>query len=87
MTTRANKISSHEFQRSIGRAKRAANRGPVVIIDRGRPAYVLLRHDAYLRLLDKAPTIRDVLGQPGAEDMEFDPPHFGAGLFRPPSLS
>jgi prevent-host-death family protein len=84
MTT---KISSREFNQDIGRAKRAADRGPVVITDRGKPAYVLLRHDAYRRLLGKAPTIRDLLGQPGAEDIEFDPPRFGTGLFRPPSLS
>jgi prevent-host-death family protein len=84
MTT---KISSREFNQDISRAKRAADRGPVVITDRGKPAYVLLRHDAYRRLLGKSPTIRDLLGQPGAEDIEFDPPRFGAGLFRPPSLS
>jgi prevent-host-death family protein len=84
MTT---KISSREFNQDISRAKRAADRGPVVITDRGKPAYVLLRHDAYRRLVGKAPTIRDLLGQPGAEDIEFDPPRLGSGLFRPPSLS
>jgi hypothetical protein len=84
MTT---KISSRELNRNVSRAKRAADRGPVVITDRGKPAYILLRHDAYRRLLGKSPTIRDLLGQPGAEDIEFDPPRFGAGLFRPPSLS
>ena len=84
MTT---KISSREFNQDISRAKRAADRGPVVITDRGKPVYVLLRHEAYRRLLGKSPTIRDLLGQPGAEDIEFDPPRFGAGLFRPPSLS
>jgi prevent-host-death family protein len=80
-------ISSREFNRYISRAKRAAERGPVVITDRGKPAYVLLRHDAYRRLLAKAPTIRDLLGQPGPDDIEFDPPRLGTGLFRPPTLS
>jgi hypothetical protein len=80
MTT---KISSREFNQDISRAKRAADRGPVVITDRGKPAYVLLRHDAYCRLLGKVPTIRDLLGQAGAEDIEFDPPRLGTGLFRP----
>jgi len=84
MTT---KISSREFNQDISRAKRAADRGPVVITDRGKPAYVLMSHDAYRRLVGKTPSIRDLLGQPGAEDIEFDPPRFGAGLFRPPSLS
>jgi len=76
MTT---KISSREFNQDIGGAKRAADRGPVVITDRGKPAYVLLRHDAYLRLLGKAPTIRDLVGQPGAEDIEFEPLRLGGG--------
>jgi hypothetical protein len=46
-----------------------------------------MNHDAYRRLLGKTPSIRDLLGQPGAEDIEFDPPRFGTGLFRPPSMS
>ena len=84
MTT---KISSREFNRNFGRAKRAADRGPVVITDRGRPAYVLLRHETYRRLLGKAPSIRNLLGQPGAADIEFDPPRFGTGLFGPTPVS
>jgi prevent-host-death family protein len=84
MTT---KISSREFNQDVSRAKRAADRGPVVITDRGRPAYVLLRHETYRRLVGKTPSIRDLLGQPGAEDIEFNPPRFGTRTFRPPSLS
>ena len=52
-----------------------------------REAYVLLRHDAYRRLAGRGPGIRELLGQPGAEDIEFDPPRFGTGIFRPPTLS
>jgi prevent-host-death family protein len=78
------KISSREFNRHVGRAKRATDRGPVVITDRGKPTYVLMSHNAYRRLLGKTPSIRDLLGQPGAEDIEFDPPRFGTGLFRSP---
>lgn len=81
MTT---KISSREFNRHVGRAKRATDRGPVVITDRGKPAYVLMSHGAYRRLLGKTLSVRDLLGQPGAEDIEFGPPRFGSGLFRPP---
>jgi hypothetical protein len=71
-------VSSREFNRYISRTKRAADLGPVVITDRGKAAYVLLRHDAYRRLVGKAPTICDLLGQPGAEDIEFDPPRLGS---------
>jgi prevent-host-death family protein len=81
------KISNREFSRNFSRAKRAANRSPVVITDRGRPAYVLMRYETYRRLVGKTPSIRDLVGQPGAEDIEFDPPRFGSRLFGLPPLS
>jgi prevent-host-death family protein len=80
-------LSSREFNQDVSRAKRAADEGPVVITDRGEPAYVLLRHDAYRRLTGDGPTIRELLDQPGVEDIEFDPPRLGSGIFRPADLS
>jgi prevent-host-death family protein len=79
-------ISSRDFNQDVSRAKRAADEGPVVITDRGEPAYVLLRHDAYRRLVGGGPTIRALLDQPGVEDIEFDPPRLGGGIFRPATL-
>ena len=35
-------VTSREFRRDIGKAKRAAANGPVFITDRGRAAHVLL---------------------------------------------
>ena len=43
-------ISSRAFNQDVSGAKRAADQGPVVITDRGVPAYVLLTHDAYGKL-------------------------------------
>ena len=80
-------ISSREFNQDISRAKRAADQGPVIITGRGEPAYVLLRYDAYRRLTTGGPTIRQLLAEPGAADVEFDPPRLGTGLFHPPDLS
>lgn len=80
-------ISSREFNQDVSRAKRAAETGPVVITDRGQPAYVLLRHDAYRRLAGAATSIRALLDQADAEDVEFDPPRLGGGVFRVPDLS
>ena len=80
-------LSSRDFNQDVSRAKRAADDGPVIITDRGRPAYVLLRHDAYRRLVGGGPTIRELLDLPGAEDVEFDPPRLGGGLFRPADLT
>lgn len=79
-------ISSRDFNQDVSQAKRAAEAGPVVITDRGRPAFVLLRHDAYRRLVGEDPSIRQLLDQPGTDEIEFDPPRFGAGLFRAPDL-
>lgn len=80
-------ISSRDFNQDVSQAKRAAETGPVFITDRGRPAYVLLRHEAYRRLAGESPSIRQMLDQPGTEDVDFDPPRFGGGLFRAPDLT
>lgn len=39
-------LSGRELNQDLGRAKRAANEGPVIITDRGRPAHVLLSFDS-----------------------------------------
>jgi PHD/YefM family antitoxin component YafN of YafNO toxin-antitoxin module len=80
-------FSSREVNQDLGRAKRAAEHGPVVITDRGKPAYVLLRHDAYRKLIGKATTLREALAQPDVEDFEFDPPRLGQELMKVPDLS
>jgi prevent-host-death family protein len=46
-------ISSREFNQDVGGAKNAARNGPVVITDRGEPAFVLTTHDEYQRLAKK----------------------------------
>ena len=74
-------ISSRAFNQDIGRAKRAAEAGPVVITDCGRPAFVLLRYEAYQQLAGERPSIRRLLDQPGVEDVDFEPPRLGGGLF------
>ena len=80
-------ISSRDFNQDVSRAKRAAEAGPVVITDRGRPAWVLLRHDAYRQLAGETPSIRQLLDQPGTEEIEFDPPRIGTSPFRVPDLT
>lgn len=80
------KISSRDFNQDVSRAKRAADKGPVVITDRGEPAYVLIRHDAYTRLVGKGANLAELLYYPGAEEIEFDPPRFNDRTFRPIDL-
>lgn len=43
-------ISAREFNRDVSAAKRKADQAPVVITDRGQPAFVLLSIAEYRRL-------------------------------------
>jgi hypothetical protein len=79
-------LSSRDFNQDVSRAKRAADQGPVIITDRGKPAYVLLRHDAWRHLAGDGPRIRELLAMPGLEDIDFDPPRLGSGIIRPADL-
>jgi len=79
-------LTAREFNQDVSRAKRAADAGPVVITDRGEPAYVLLHHEEYRRLAGGGPNIVDLLGQPGGEAIEFEPPRLGGGAFKAASL-
>jgi hypothetical protein len=65
-------LSSRELNQDVGRAKRAAREGPVIITDRGKPAHVLLSIEAYQKLLGKSPGLIDLLGHPrGVEDIDL----------------
>jgi len=81
------KLSSREFNQDVSRAKRAAEKGPVVITDRGKPAYVLMRHDAYSRLAGRNKSILDLLYMPGADEIEFELPSRRDAKFRAVDLS
>ncbi|MEP6557766.1 MAG: type II toxin-antitoxin system Phd/YefM family antitoxin [Burkholderiales bacterium] len=72
-------LSSRAFNQDIGRAKRAAEAGPRSSSPRGRPAFVLLRYEAYQQLAGEHPSIRQ-LDQPGVEDIDFHPPRMGVAL-------
>lgn len=67
-------ISSREFNQDVGRAKKAAGKGPVIITDRGRPAHVLLSIEEYHRLSGKQENIANLLAAPGTTEIAFDPP-------------
>jgi prevent-host-death family protein len=81
----ATTITSREFNQDVSRARRAADQGPVIITDRGKPAYVLLRHDEYRKLAGNEPNILDLLHMEGAEAIDFDPPRMGDGSFLRPA--
>jgi prevent-host-death family protein len=70
----ATQMSSREFNQDTSGAKKAAERGPVYITDRGRPAHVLLTYEAYEQLTG-AQHVLDRLAEPaGVEDVELTIP-------------
>lgn len=68
-------ISSRVFNQDVGKAKRAAEDGPVVITDRGKPAFVLLKHEDYVRLSGRKKSLVDMLADDRPEaDFDFEFP-------------
>jgi prevent-host-death family protein len=70
-------LSSREFNQGASRAKKAAQKGPVFITDRGRPSHVLLSFDQYSKLSGPSRSIGDMLSDPAAAEIEFNPPRLG----------
>lgn len=75
-------LTSREFNRNPSAAKRAAEKEPVIITDRGRPRFVLVDYDQY-EVATKAAqedaarpkqTLFDVLGHAASADIDFEPP-------------
>jgi prevent-host-death family protein len=70
-------VTSHEFDQDTSGAKKATQRGPVFITERGRPAYVLLSIEDYRWLAGGAMSLAEALAQPDDADFEFEPPRAG----------
>ncbi|MDF3362898.1 type II toxin-antitoxin system Phd/YefM family antitoxin [Sulfitobacter sp. Ks41] len=79
-------INSRTFNRDVSGAKRAAQDGPVFITDRGKPAHVLLSIEAYRRLTGRQESILDLLADPEAASVAFEPDRL-VRLTRPADLS
>ena len=62
-------ISSREFNQNTSAAKKAAEKGPVIITDRGEPAHVLLTIEEYRKISNKGKSILELLAMPGDLDI------------------
>ena len=78
-------FSSREFNQAASEAKRAANKGPVFITDRGRPAHVLMSMELYQQLTGGRQKIADLLAMPGS-GADFEIPRLN-DLARPADFS
>ncbi|MEI5665374.1 type II toxin-antitoxin system Phd/YefM family antitoxin [Bosea sp. CCNWLW174] len=67
-------ISSRELNHDVSSAKKAAQEGPVVITDRGKPSHVLMTYGEFQRLSGKRHSLVEALAMPGLASIEFDPP-------------
>lgn len=65
-------FSAREFNQDVSAAKRAASEGPVVITDRGEPAYMLLSIDEYRRMRDHRNPV-DILRMDEDIEIDFEP--------------
>ncbi len=57
-------VTSREFNHDAGFAKRAAKKGSVVVTDRGRPAYVFMTYEEYVKITNSGITLADALAMP-----------------------
>lgn len=63
-------FSSREFNRDVSAAKRAAAKEPVVITDRGEPAFVLISIDEYRRMKGRRNIVEILQAN---DEIEFEP--------------
>lgn len=66
-------ISARAFNQDVSAAKRAAATDPVIITDRGEPAFVLLSYAEYERLRGPRRTLVDVFAADDGIEFELPP--------------
>lgn len=80
-------VPSRDFACDVENAKRLTAQGPVLITDRGKPAFALLKIEDYYKLSGKQETslleLMDSL--PRTEGIEFDAPRTEISLQIPES--
>ena len=79
-------MSSREFNQDPDRARNAADKGPVIIVDGGRPTHVLLGFEEYQKLTGTGRSLLDIVALDQDDDIDFDPPRMGDRTHRPVSF-
>lgn len=65
-------LSSRELNHDVSSAKKAAQKGPVVITDRGKPSHVLMTYGDFQRLTGKRRHLTESLAMPGLSEIDLD---------------
>ncbi|PZU80719.1 MAG: prevent-host-death protein [Shinella sp.] len=66
-------FTSRELNHDVSSAKKAAQNGPVIITDRGKPSHVLMTYDEFKRLSGKRQSLVETLSMPGLSEIDFSP--------------
>ena len=66
-------FTGQEFNRNVAGAKHAADKGPVIITDRGEPSYVLISFEEYRAMSRRGMKFSDLLAMPDAASIDFEP--------------
>jgi prevent-host-death family protein len=66
-------LTSRELNHDVSNAKKAAQNGPVIITDRGKPSHVLMTYDEFKRLSGKHRSLIETLSMPGLSEIDFSP--------------
>ncbi|WP_332305824.1 type II toxin-antitoxin system Phd/YefM family antitoxin [Rhizobium sp. GR12] len=67
-------FSSREVNHDVSKAKKAAQAGPVIITDRGKPSHVLMTYSEFERLTGKRRNLVDALSMTGLSTIELNTP-------------
>ena len=76
-------LSSRELNRDVSNAKKAAQDGPVVITDRGKPSHVLMTYGEFQRLSGKRRSLVEARALPRRARQDFGTPR---AALAPPQL-
>jgi len=87
-------FTSREFNQDTARAKRAAEKGPVFITDRGEPSHVLLSKEEFDRLTNepreerpKPKSLAEALADNRPEaDFDWEPPRMSGFSLKVPDF-
>ena len=81
-------VSARDFARDLARAKKDANAGPVIVTDRGRPTYALLKIEDYYKLAgNQRQSLLAVMDAIPGGHFEFEPPRLAGHDLKPADLS
>ncbi len=80
-------LPAGDFARDLARAKKAAKSGPVIVTDRGRPAYALLKIEDDFKLAGtQRQSLLAVMDAIPGGDVPFEPPRWTGNALKPADL-